>query len=326
MRTEAEYNRITDPLDAQTLFLRDDGATSLATFQDFERDEKRAKFTTGYEGGQVDGKVAFEYYGLSLDDSEFSQADHLRYTYSSEVGTELPWWQEKRGFLNYEFRQYKFGRSDVLDVNGNRVGRTQVLNNGDVHRIVAGVEGALFTQRLTGRIEAGYIGWDARSDGESGDNNDYNGFAGGFRVAYKPFEERKTQFQIAYDRDLGYSTISNYNKKHDVVLSFIHDIIPNRLDGDASIAFTRTEPSDGPDRNLWELGLGLTYHLYEQLDVSFRYLMRYQDSKDEIKVTSAFDLDANDGVPGPGRIVEYQLSSDGDFWQNILELGITLRF
>lgn len=323
VRARNEYNRVTDPLDATFRFLSQNNVSTISQFRDFERDENTANLDIGYEGGRIDAEIGYENYKLDLDDDEFQSVDHTRHTWHAEVGTELPFWAEKRGYLRYDFALYKFDRAPVLAAAGNVVRNEKKLNDADVHRAVIGLEGLVYSQKLRGVVEAGYLSWDPRSDSISGDTNSHNGIVGRAQLAYKPFEERKTQFQFSYDRVLGYSSISNFNASHQVLVSVIHDLVPERWDLDGSVSFIRTEPSDGPDRNLYELGLGVVYHVFPQLDVSLRYLGRYQESNNEIVIQSAFEPTAG---PRAGQTVFYELQSDGDFYQNILELGVTLKF
>ena len=319
VRGRNEFSRVTDPLDATFRFLARDGIGTISTFRDFERDENTANLDIGYEGGRVNAEVGYTNYSLELEDNEFQTAGHSRHTWHAEADAELPFWAEKRGYVRYDFSLYKFDRAPVLSRRGTVLRHEKSLNDADVHRAVVGVKGLMFSQKLRGQVEAGYLTWDPRSDSTSGDTTSYNGIVGRAKLAYKPFEERKTQFQFSYDRVLGYSSISNFNASHQVLVSVIHDIVPKRWDFDGSVSFVRTEPSDGPTRNLYELGLGVVYHVFPQMDLSFRYLGRYQESSDEIAIRSAF------GRPN-GSTVFYELQSDGDFYQNILELGLTLHF
>jgi hypothetical protein len=139
------------------------------------------------------------------------------------------------------------------------------------------------------------------------------------RFAYKPWgEERDTRFQLEYERHVEYSAISNYNRIHEAQFSVIHELIPKRLDGDFSMSFSTIAPSQGPHRKLFETGVGAVYHLYKQVDVSLRYLFRHETSDNEIVTNSAFRR-------GP-RLYSFDITSDGDFYQNMVELAIALHF
>jgi hypothetical protein len=311
---------VTDPLDAQFRFLRQNGVTTTNTVRDFERDEFTGRFDVGYVGGRVDASVGYEYYDLSFEDREFEQAAHHRHTYRGEVGTELPFWAQKRGYVRGQYNEYRFEDASILSLGGAKVGEAQRLNDADQYSVWTGVEGNFFSQKIRALAEIGYTSWEPDTgSGSSADTNSYNGIIGAFKVAYRPWEERDTTFSIRYERAVGYSSISNYNADHHVELSVVHELMPERrLMGDASFSFTRTEPSDGPDRALYQLGVGVEYKLFEQLTASARYLTRYQEAGNEIIVNSAFSTG--------GQTFGYVLHSDGDFWQNIFEVGLTLKF
>ncbi len=319
VRFRDSFSRLNDPLDASILQLNQTGLTSIKDFQDFERTENTANLDVGYTGNMIDAVVGYENYHLLLDDEELDQAEHTRHGFHAEVGTQIPGWQGKRAFARYDQWLYNFARAPQFDAAGNEVAQVQVLNDAQVHRTVVGVDGKFFSDRIFGRGEAGYLWWNTDNDGATGDERDWGGVVGLVRLRYTPWEERRTWVQFEYERTVQYSAISNWNAIHEGVFSIGHEIIPKRLDADFTLALSRVNPSDGPHRVLFEGGIGAVYHLYPQLDLSLRYLYRRQVSEQEIITTSAF-------ATGSGRLFNYEIRSDGDFYQNILELALLLHF
>lgn len=322
VRGRGEYSKLTDPLDAQIRLINDSGITTVDSFNDFQRTETTGEAQVGWKRNRYDAMVGYEYYSLDLDDKFLRQAEHQRQTISAEVGTEQDFLPEKRLFARYDLQLFRFGRAPVLSTSGS-IRNVQVLNDADVHRFALGAEGLVFSRRISARVEAGYMAWRSASNGLSGDTNQFNSAIGKMRVAYKPWEERKTQIQLEYQRTANYSAISNFNTLHEARLTYTQELTPRQLDLDVSLGFTRTDPSDGPSRKLYEAGAKVTYHAYKQLDVTLSYQVRLQRSMREIVVPSAFVT----GEGGPvERLFEYELSSNGDFLQNVIELGVELKF
>ena len=65
-----------------------------------------------------------------------------------------------------------------------------------------------------------------------------------------------------------------------------------------------------------ELGVGLSYHVYAQMDLTLRYLYRQGWGYDEERLESV-DPDTGDPVV---------LETNGDFFQNVISLGIEFLF
>ena len=90
---------------------------------------------------------------------------------------ELPWFSQKHGYIRYDFNWY---RPEDRAVDGS----TQAINDGDFYRIVAGVDGALGSEKITGRAELGYASWDTNENsGISGDDSNFNNVVGLLEVA-----------------------------------------------------------------------------------------------------------------------------------------------
>jgi hypothetical protein len=182
-----------------------------------------------------------------------------------------------------------------------------------------GLEGPLYYDRIRTRFEAGHESWEPGDEAPGGgDRNQFHHFVGLAQVVYQPWEDRPTQFLLQYRRTVGYSAISNFNAVHEGMFQVKHELIPKRLDADFSVTFTSTVPSDGPKRRLLETGVGATYHLYKQVDVSLRYVFRNQTADDEIVTNSAFGRGA--------RLFEYRIESNSEFYQNIVELALLVHF
>lgn len=318
LRVQDDYSKLRDPLDASIRLLAQTGVTLVDSFDDFGREENTFNFDTGWRGSKVDASAGYEKYNLWLDNDNLDQAQHGRHNFHAEVGSLLPGVERLRGYLRYDVWIYHFARAPIRDDRGNEIGKAQILNDATVQQGTIGVNGDVIPDRLNVVLEAGYASWNPHSDGLSADRTHYAGFMPHVRVAYKPWDERSTRLQFEYGKRIGYSAISNFNLEHAATLSLLHELIPERLDGDISVAFTSTSPSDGPDRKLLEAGFGLTYHLFKQADVSFRYLYRHQTARNEIRNQSAFARGA--------RAFDFEVSSDSEFVQNILELSLLLHF
>jgi hypothetical protein len=314
-----DFSKLKDPLDTSIRLLRQDGLTSLRSFNDFERTENTANIDVGWNGGNVDASAGYENYHLLLDAEELDQVEHTRHNFHAELGTGL---QQSRGYLRYDYWIYHFARAPLHDARGNTVGHAQILNDANVHMGTLGFTGPLFSDRMTTKLEGSYENWEPDDDGLSQDSEHFAGFIGHAQLAYRPWEERNTQFQFEYQHRLTYSAISNYNSTHEGTFTVLHEIIPKRLDADFNLSFSTTTPTDGPVRKLLETGVGLTYHVYKQLDVSARYVFRHQTAQKEITTSSAFAR----GTGGNTRLYQYEIKSNSEFYQNIVELGFVLHF
>jgi hypothetical protein len=317
VRVKDDYSRLKDPLDTEIRLLQQTGITTVADFQDFGREENTFNFDTGWNGAKVDASAGYENYHLWLDDHELDQAEHVRHNFHGEIGSRVPGWEQQRAYLRYDFWQYHFAEAPVLQSDGTFEDE-QVLNDATVHQGALGVHGPMISHRTMFRAEAGYAYWDPHSDGLAADNNDYSGFMGRFQGVYKPWDERNSKVSLEYYKSIDYSAISNFNLSHNSLLQIVHEFVPKRWEADVSLAFTTTAPSDGPKRKLFEAGAGVTYHAYPQMDITLRYVFRHQTASDEIVTKSAFAQGA--------RVFEYQVESQSDFVQNIVELGVLLHF
>jgi hypothetical protein len=323
MRVRADYSKLRDPLDSTIRLQEKRSLSTVNSFDDFERTENSYNFDVGYNGaGGFDGSVGYEYYHLDLADPDLRQASHRRQNVHAEIGHEVPGWEEQRGFIRWDYWNYSFGKASVHSgPNGSLTENRQLLNDADVNRGVIGVEGPMISDKTLIRAEMGYETWDPQDQApQGGDRSQFSKWVGAFRMAYRPWDvnERNTVFQLEYQRRVGYSAISNYNAEHFGQFSIKHEWIPKRLDTDFSISYTVTNPSNGPERVLLETGVGATYHLFPQFDVTLKYLYRHETASDEIVTNSAFSR-------GPA-LYQYEIRSNGTFYQNIVELGFLLHF
>ncbi len=311
VRAGGDYSRLEEPLDTNIVELQQIGIASV-NFRSFERNELELRAAAGYRHNLLDASLGSEYFRRRLTDSELRQAEYERKNIHGEVGYELPWFQEKRAFVRADFDQFEPGDRAVS-------GSDQALNDGDRFRIVAGVEGAFLSKKLMGRVAAGYEAWDSDvNTGLSGDTNDFNSMVGEVELAYRPWEERNTQFQFTYERTTEASAISNFNSIHRGTISASHEIVPRKWDADLSFGFTRTEASEGPRSKLYDVGMGITYHWLKQVEVSLRYTYSYSDSWKEISIISSFSRGGRDYI--------YVSESNGDFFVNTIALAVDVRF
>ncbi len=310
-RLHDTYSKIEEPLDTPIVDLQQNAILSTQ-FDDFGRTENLLEAEVGYDYGRLDAKLGGDWKLLRLDDRELRQAEYDRYGGGIEVGYDLPWIQNKRAFIAGDFD--KFSPED----RAGDAGDLQALNSGDRKRAVVGVEGELFSKKISGRIEAGYLSWAPDDDGTSADRNHFNAPAGLVELAWKPWSDQKTQFQLSYERAADASAIANFNATHKGTISMSTEVVPRSVDLDVSFGFTRTDPSEGPNSRLYDFGVGVTYHAFEQADFNVRYAFRYADSSNELFIESSFQRN--------GRQYSFISHSDGDFYANVLELGFDLRF
>jgi hypothetical protein len=320
VRAKDDFSRLRDPLDTEIRLLRQQGLTPVKNFHDFARTENTANLDVGWKGSQLDAAVGYENYHLWLDDEDLLQAEHVRHNWHAEVGMPIPEFEKQRGFIRGDYWTYNFARAPVRNDDGSVAFHEQRLNDARVYRGVLGAEGPVYNDRLHTRVESGYESWVPGDEAAGGgDRNQFHHWVGLAQIQYQPWEELKdTKVLLQYRRTVGYSAISNFNAVHEGLLQLKHGIIPDRLDADFSISFTSTVPSDGPRRKLLETGVGATYHLYKQVDLSLRYVFRHQTASDEIVTNSAFGRGS--------RLFEYSIESNGDFYQNIVELALLLHF
>lgn len=311
VRGGGEYSRLKEPLDTDITQLQQIGIASV-DFHEFERTEWEVRLDAGYRYNRFDASAGVEYYEFRLKDRELRQAEYDRTNFHAEAGYEIPQLQEKRGFVRFDYDQF--------EPNDRAVGGSQqALNDGDRYRIIAGIEGAFLSKKLVGRAGAGYESWDAdEGSGLSGDRSDWHAPVAELELAYRPWEERNSQVQLSYERTAEASAISNYNAIHRGTVTLTHELVPEAWDVDASFGFTRTDASEGPDSKLYDIGLGVVYHWFDQVDVSLRYSYRYSDSWNEIRIQSSFSRGGRDYV--------YVSESNGDFYANTVELALDVRF
>lgn len=312
VRAKLNYEKVSEPLDTDIVELQQIGILRV-DFLEFERKEYEGDLDIGFREGKFDGFVGGSWFRRRLKDEELRQAEYDRYELRVQVGMELPWFAQKHGYVRYDFNWY---RPEDRAVDGD----TQALNDGDYYRIVAGVDGALGSEKISGRAEVGYASWDPNdSSGISGDDSSFNAVVGLLEASYKPWEnERNTKFQLSYEHLADASAISNYNKIHRGTLTVTQTLIPGQIDGDVSFGVNRTTASEGPYSTLYDFGVGAVYHWFDQVDVSLRYVYRNSSSHNEIKIISSFDRG--------GNTFNFTSESDGDFYSHTVQVGLDIKF
>jgi opacity protein-like surface antigen len=288
----------TDPLDLKLRNLSLIGLPVINDFQRLERWENRFDALVGYNGNRFKATISYRNEWFSFTDREFQQADHMEHIVPVRFGVAIPQHENKVVYLEGRYRNLNY--------------RKDILNDAEVWEIVGGFEGSIISRRMTAVAEAGYSSWNSKDNGLTADDSDYSGFIGLLRLVYRPWEERKLQFQLEAERRVQWSAIANYLVENRGELSVIYEFIPRRLEGDLTLAVRDQDESDGPSRTLWEVGLGVRYHLFKQVDLTARYLYRNQDSRNEIVYV--------DPVTGVLR------QTNGDFYQNVISVGIEVRF
>jgi hypothetical protein len=321
----ADYSHVSNPLD---LLERPLGPALLGipiipevSRQDSELrwKEAHADVVAGWRGNMFDARVGYEYDWVRFDDEFYEQADHDMHTVKGEVGMNPSFQPQGRLFLKGKYSDLSYDKG--------------VLNDAKIWEGRVGFEGPLFSKRLRFYVDGGIKYWDSQDTGgftftnaqdesefrENPDTDDFTDPVWLGRVAFTPWEHRKTMFQLETGRDVGWSAISNYRVDTYVMFTVFDEIIPKKLDVDMAVSYSWHDPSDGPYRKLFEIGAGLTYHLVPQVDLYARYLFRNQRSSDEIAVTF---VEPNSG----GGLDSVTLRSDGDFYQNIFSLGFMIWF
>jgi hypothetical protein len=318
VRVRDDYSYLRDPLDSEIRVLGQTGINGVKRFNDFGRTENTFNFDTGVNGNECDASVGYERYNLWLSDHNLDQAQHCLQIFRGEVGAIVPGTEGVRAYFRYEYGQIRFDKAPVHDSAGHNTGDQQILNDGDINKGTIGAEAK--NEKFEARVESAYENWKPRNgSGLSGDTNQYSGVVSHVQLAYLPWQERpKTKFQLEFVQTVDYSAISNFNANQTVTFSVLHQIVPDRLDGDFNVSFTNTNPSDGPYRKLLETGCGLTYHMFKQADVTFRYLFRHQTAHGEIVTNSDYQ--------SGGNLYSYTVASNSSFYQNIVELGLLLHF
>ena len=313
VRAGGEYSKLEEPLDTDITQLQQIGIGSV-DFLKFERTEWEIHGDAGYRYNRLDAMVGAEYFVLRLADDELRQAEYDRTNFHVEAGYSVPQFQDRRVFVRVDLNYYRPNDRAVG-------GSSQALNDGNDVRAIAGVEGAFFSEKLFGRVGIGYEAWDPKTNsGLSGDTQSFNSVVGEVELGYRPWEERNSQVQLTYNRGTDASAISNFNDIEEGTISFSHEVVPKRWDAIASFGFTRTLASEGPRSKLYDAGLGVTYHWFEQVDVSLRYSYRFSDSWNELFIESSFTSQSD------GRTYSYTSESDGDFYSNTFELALDVNF
>jgi len=288
---------VTDPLDLEVRDLRLIGFPTVKSVTELERWENRLRAKVGYEGNLIRAHVGYRNEWYKFDDDLFEQADHMEHWYIARVGVALPNLEDKVVYVEGRYRD--------LDYEEN------TLNDAEAWEAVVGFEGMVISRKLKAVIEAGYTDFDPSDNGETADDEDYQGAIGLAQIVFRPWEDRVVQFQLEGGRAIGWSAIANYRTEDHVSFTVLYEFIPKKLEADLTLAAEKHDESEGPERVLYELGLGARYKLFTQVTVSARYLYRRQESKDEIKL-----------IEGTTVVAE----SNGDFFQHVFSIGLELVF
>ena len=286
---------VTDPLDLEVKNLNAISLPTLKAVKELERWENRFAARVGYSGNVPFGEIGYANELYSFKDDLFESADHMEHTFRVRAGAHVL--EDKDVYVE--------GRLRILDFD------KRILNDAEVFEAVVGFDGIIISRKLKVNAEVGYVRWESSTNGATADDSDHEGAMGMLRAVFRPFPERNLQVQLEASRRLAWSAIANFRIDDTVMLSVVYEILPKRLDVDATAAISNHNESDGPDRTLLEGSVGLVYHLFKQVDVSLRYQMRRQNSWDELVI-----------LAGPGLV----FASDGDFRQNIFSLGIDVQF
>ncbi|MCU0726191.1 MAG: hypothetical protein MUE73_10435 [Planctomycetes bacterium] len=308
----ASWSDITDPLDINVIDLY---SFYSVNEEYIRRTEWNAFGKLGWRGNLVDAWLRYDYDRFEMDENLFEQADHEVHTIAAEIGMTPPeLGSDKRVYTRYSYEHWRF--------------MEQLLNNAGVHRGVAGIEGLIFTKKLEFMVEAGGVWWGTRytmnfsdprttppteTEGREFDSGKLGTAIARVRLEFRPWDNLKeTKFVFEGHRDPTWSAISNYRLDHGFRLSAEHEIVPRKLKGTVHAAWSYHEPSEGPVRALFETGLALVYKLLPQVDLTFDYVYRRQEAHDEV---------TSPGTPATG-----ELTTDGDFDQHRVSIGINVWF
>jgi hypothetical protein len=286
----------TDPLDLELKNLRLTGFPTLKSFDKLERWENRFHAMLGYDGNLFRARATYDNEFYAFEDDEFESADHMEHKVALRVTVDIPGMEDKAVYAEGRYRWLRYDED--------------VLNDAEAWEAVLGFDGIIISRKLRAIAEAGFLSWDSDDNGDTADEDDHEGGLGMVRLIFRPWEERKVQFQLEVRRELTWSAIANFRIDDTATFSVIYEWIPDKLELDLTLSAESHDESDGPDRILYEAGLGARYKLFRQVDVTARYLYRRQDSEKEIELVQ-------DGET---------TSSDGDFYQNVFSLGLELRF
>lgn len=296
----AEYSDLSDPIDILVRDLQLPGFPPQFVLDEIRRRAVQAHAAIGWRGNNLDAKVGYEFYWLDFANDFFQQANQVSHKGYAEVGFRPPGLEDKRVYLRVSYTDLHF--------------REELLNDAGISEGVIGFEGSLISKKLQFVLEGGWLDWNVDMSGLLGDDNEYRGGVGLARVVYQPWAQRDLKFQIEGRRSVNWSAISNYRVDHAVTFTVFNSFTP-KLDGDLTLAWSHHVPSAGPIRTLYEAGVGVTYHLFKQVDLTARYLFRYQNEYREEFLTTADQF----GNP-------VQIQTNGDFYQNVFSVGVEITF
>ncbi len=292
-----DFDFITDPLDLEVRNLNAINLPIVKAVKELERWENRFTARVGYNGNMIFGFVGYDNEYYQFKDDLFESADHMEHTIRLRVGVHLPNMEEKDVYIE--------GRLRILDF------RKRTLNDAEAFEIAAGFDGLIISRKLRVNAEVGYIQWNSSNNGATADDEDHHGAIAMLRAVFRPFADRKLTFQLEASRSIGWSAIANFRVDDQGALSVVYEVLPKKLEVDATVAMSNHNESDGPDRTLTEASVGVVYHLFTQVDVSLRYQYRIQNSWNELVI-----------LAGPGLV----FASNGDFYQSVVSLGLDINF
>lgn len=296
----AEYSDVSDPLDLELRDIDALGFEKISEEDELRRRRIDAHAALGYRGNHFDVSAGYEFYWLDFKNDFFQQANQTSHKGFVEAGISPQSWDDKRIYVRGTAQQIQF--------------HEDFLNDGRIFTGVIGFEGTLLSKKLFVVAEGGYLHWCVNDNGLLGDEEEYQGGIGLLRLAYQPWSERNVTFQLEAIRTVEWSVISNFRVDHTVALTVFNQFT-EKLEGDVTLAWSHHVPSAGPIRDLYEVGLGIRYHLMERVDLTARYLHRFQIGYREEFLTTV-DEDSN----------VVTLRTDGDFDQNVFSLGIEIEF
>jgi hypothetical protein len=298
----ADYSYVTDPIDILVRDLTLPGFPTGDEISQLNRHRFQANAGVRYLGNSFDVGGYYDFDTYLFDDRFFEQADHRKHRVALDVGVNPPFIPDKRVFVIARYSDYTFDKG--------------FLNDAEVQDYRIGIDGSVLTKKLDLYLDAGWLIWDHKDTGLLADDSDYSGGVGLLQLAFQPWVTRKTKFQVELGRDVTWSAIANYRVEDKILFQVVEELVPRKLDGDVTASYGNYRPSDGPKRRLLEIGVGLFYHVYRQMDLTLRYLYRQQWGYDENTLTS---LDPDTGLP-------VTIETNGDFYQHVISLGLELNF
>ncbi len=338
-RVEADLIRVTDPLDVQSLVygpVPGSGKSVKGLFRngnrnDFMRQEWWVKGTVGWKGPRMDALVSYKHLDFDLlDDETLSSADHQEQTAYGEAGYTL---NRHRAYGFYEYTNFAF-----TDRRGPASGNVPSLRDFSRTRTGLGLSGPVATEKLKGRVELYFLATDVFHEGgfqalpyatvlENGQAvpgplvsshlvrrpfDERNGFGASASATYAPF--KATQITADYANSIEWSVVAQNKKVDRGSLAFIHNL-NERLTFLMKYSVNFENVVFRERRFYQEFGSGFRYKILKYTDLDLQYTARYMRSRHS--PTTVFADPANN---------PYWIRPDGDFFANIVSVGLTVSF